>query len=150
MTSPDTRVEPAAHRVRSVSVLADHPGAASAARRAARRALVEWGLARLVDDVELVVSELVGNVVQHAKGVPGERVAVLALRTSPEWLIVEVSDQDPTPPTLPAAQLPLSDSGRGLFIVRALADATWWAPREPGGKSVLCRFDLDERPLPAL
>ncbi|WP_049578019.1 ATP-binding protein [Streptomyces sp. SBT349] len=146
MTSPDTRVEHTADRVRSVSVLADHPGAPSAARRAVRRALVEWGLAWLADDVELCVSELVGNVVLHAKGVPGERVAVLGLRSSPDWLILEVSDQDPTPPTLPAAQLPLSDSGRGLFIVHSLADATWWAPRDPGGKSVLCRFDLDRRP----
>ncbi|MDT0346677.1 ATP-binding protein [Streptomyces litchfieldiae] len=137
------RVEPAATRVRSVSLLADHPGTPSAARRTARLALQEWELSRLADDVELCVSELVGNTVQHAKGVRGERTVVLSLRCSPSWLIVEVSDEDPTPPTLPAAQLPLSDSGRGLFIVRALTDATWWAPREPRGKSVLCRFDFD-------
>ncbi|ARQ69283.1 hypothetical protein CAG99_10760 [Streptomyces marincola] len=143
MTSPDMRVEPASARVRTVSLLADHPGAPSAARRTARLALHEWGLGHLADDVELCLSELVGNAVQHAKGKRGERFVVVALRCSERWLIVEVSDQDPTPPTLPAAQLPLADSGRGLFIVRALADATWWAPRDEGGKTVLCRFDFD-------
>lgn len=79
---------------------------------------------------------------------------VLTLRAWPGWLYVEVADQDSTPPTLPAGELTdpdlagdlpealLPDSGRGLFIVRTLSDYLWWSPREGGGKSVLCRFDL--------
>lgn len=148
-----------AHRFHSITLLAEFSDTARAARRTTRETLEEWGLVHLADDVELCVSELVGNAVHHATPdaplCAGERHIAVALRAWPKWLFVEVSDEDSTPPMLPLGDLPelgesgaspdalLPEAGRGLFIVQSLADAVWWAPRRQGGKSVFCRFDLN-------
>ncbi|QMU75100.1 ATP-binding protein [Streptacidiphilus sp. PB12-B1b] len=133
---------------------------ARAAREFVRTALTNWGLGRLCDDVQLCVSELVGNAVHHS--IPDSRTrplssdctVVLTLRAWPGWLFVDVADEDSSPPTLPigdtfgpdfAQDLPealLPDHGRGLHIVHSLTDYLWWVPRDEGGKSVFCRFDL--------
>ncbi|MBW1596901.1 ATP-binding protein [Streptomyces sp. JJ38] len=147
-------------RFRSVQLSAHSPDTGCVARRVAREVSRDWGMARLADDVELCVSELVGNAVHHAtpdggftdRG--GSRRVAVAFRAWPRWLFVEVADEDPKPPMMPVGDLLspdlsglalddlLQDSGRGLFLVQTLADAVWWAPRETGGKSVFCRFDL--------
>ncbi|MEU6080115.1 ATP-binding protein [Streptomyces sp. NPDC047108] len=152
-----------AQRFRAVTLLSDAPDSARAARRMAIDVLRDWALPVSADDVALCVSELVGNSIHHA--VPdiwlarpgGARRIAVAFRAWPKWLFVEVGDEDSTPPSLPAGEfhdpelsegLPealLPDSGRGLAIVQSLADTVWWAPREPGGKSVFCRFGLDTR-----
>lgn len=84
----------------------------------------------------------------------GERHIAVAFRAWTHWLFIEVSDEDSTPPMLPVGELlepdlsclesdhALHDSGRGLFLVQSIADAVWWAPRDAGGKSVVCRFDV--------
>lgn len=41
------------------------------------------------------------------------------------------------------AEAVLPDSGRGLMIIQRVAAALWWAPKDGGGKTVWCRFDLD-------
>jgi len=147
-------------RVGSLSLEVDSPDSAHAARQMTRIALSAWGLSKLIDDAQVCVSELIGNVFQHA--IPDSRFGwpppahmfVLTLRAWPGWLFVEVADEDSSPPTLPAGEvfaaelatdLPealLPDRGRGLHIVRSLADYLWWTPRDEGGKSVFCRFDL--------
>jgi anti-sigma regulatory factor (Ser/Thr protein kinase) len=152
-----------ADRFRAITLLAESPDSARVARRMAADVLRDWGLELPADDVALCVSELVGNAGHHA--VPdtglaepgGMRRVAIAFRAWPKWLFMEVGDEDSTPPTLPegefldpelSGELPealLSNSGRGLAIVQSLADAVWWAPRESGGKSVFCRFDLAER-----
>ncbi|MEU4888791.1 MULTISPECIES: ATP-binding protein [Streptomyces] len=93
----------------------------------------------------------------HGPAGGGHHEIGVTLRAWPEWLFLEVTDGDPRPPAPPAAQVsphelpaalpgfPLADRGRGLFLVNTLADATWWAPRARGGKSVFCRFDLTDR-----
>ncbi|WOX23303.1 ATP-binding protein [Streptomyces solicathayae] len=151
-------------RFRALTLLASAQDTPRTARRMAVGTLKCWELGGLAEDVELCVSELVGNVVLHAITdrrplEPGQRpVITLTLRSWPRWLFVEVADEDPDPPTLPlgdgfgpdlAEDLPealLPDHGRGLHIVRTLADCVWWAPGENGGKSVVCRFDLDGGP----
>ena len=164
---------PAAARVRSGGVLLEAPvrfgslsltvdaeGTGHAAREMVRVTLTAWELGWLCDDVQLCVSELVGNVVLHSvpddrRGWPAsERMLTLTLRAWPGWLFAEVGDADSSAPTLPsgdgfgpdlAEDLPealLPDHGRGLHLVRSLSDHVWWAPRDEGGKSVLCRFDL--------
>ncbi|MTE20044.1 ATP-binding protein [Streptomyces sp. TRM43335] len=164
-TAGRTPLEPAslsaAERFRAVVLDANSPDTARIARRTAAEVLRDWGLCHLVDNVTLCVSELVGNAVHHAipdgwqDGLGGERHLSVAFRAWPKWLFVEVCDQDSTPPMLPVGDLltPLSsaaspemtlpDNGRGLLIVQNLSDATWWAPRDTGGKSVFCRFDLN-------
>ncbi|MET8680928.1 ATP-binding protein [Streptomyces sp. NPDC004647] len=159
----ETSAGSTAEHFRAVTLLADSPDSAHVARRMAVDVLRDWEVTLAADDVLLCVSELVGNAVHHA--VPdrwlarpgGARRVAIAFRAWPKWFFVEVGDEDSTPPTLPFGEfydpdlsgvLPevlLPDSGRGLFIVQSLADAVWWAPRESGGKSVFCRFDLGGR-----
>ncbi|MDH2391921.1 ATP-binding protein [Streptomyces sp. HNM0663] len=154
------RVSPL-EKYRAMTLFAESSDTAHAARNMAREALQDWGLPQLVDDVRLVVSELVDNVVHHS--VPdsvrarpgGSRRVDVSLRKWPKWLFVGVADEDSSPPVSPTGEifmphlvgdLPeavLPDSGRGLLIVQRLADALWWAPEEGGGKTVFCRFDLD-------
>ena len=83
----------------------------------------------------------------------------VTLRLWPGWLLVDVGDDDRTPPTLPegepftpeiAGELPealLPDSGRGLGIVRYLSDFVWWAPRD---EAECCLVHLGGRSIPTL
>ncbi|MFI2715214.1 ATP-binding protein [Streptomyces collinus] len=115
----------------------------------------------LIYDARLAVSELVGNVVNHAvpdrgKAHPGgcRRIDV-AFKLYPKWLFIGVTDEDSTPPLLPMgdvyspelmadiSEAVLPDSGRGLLIAQRVATAVWWTPGERGGKTVWCRFDLN-------
>ncbi|MEO3754244.1 ATP-binding protein [Streptomyces sp. B6B3] len=116
------------------------------ARRTARRIVGDWCLPLSADDVELAVSELVGNAVHHAaRNAPRGRVTVV-FRAWSRWLLVEVADESPVPPAFPVGsalspQPPgLAEGGRGLYLVGCLADGVWWSARESGGKSVFCRF----------
>jgi hypothetical protein len=148
-----------ADRFRELTLPVDSTDTGHAAREMVALTLEGWGLRRLVDDVQCCVSELVGNVKAHT--IPDEPsplrrpVLTVTLRLWPGWLLVDVADEDSTPPTLPpgepfepelAHELPealVPDSGRGLDIVRTLADFVWWAPRAAApGKHVFCRFAL--------
>lgn len=112
-------------------------------------------------DARLVVSELVGNVVNHA--VPDSRRAhpgglrriEVTFKRYPRWLFIGVTDEDSTPPLLPMgdfyspelmtelSEAILPDNGRGLMLAQRMASAVWWTPEQQGGKTVWCRFDLD-------
>ncbi|MFG1668465.1 ATP-binding protein [Streptomyces sp. Y7] len=115
----------------------------------------------LVYDARLVVSELVGNVVNHAlpdghlSRPGGCRRIDVTYKLYPKWLFIGVRDEDSTPPLLPQGdaispelvgeltEAVVPDSGRGLMIAQRMAAAVWWTPEEGGGKTVWCRFDLD-------
>lgn len=153
----------AAERFLSVTLVADSPDTCCVARRMAREVARDWQLpvsAARVDDMQIAVSELVGNSVHHSTpdgrlaSFGGERYVMVAFRAWSRWLFIEVADEDATPPMLPVgdplapalSSTPVNDmldeSGRGLFLVQYLADAVWWSPRDIGGKSVFYRFDL--------
>ncbi|MBW1601913.1 ATP-binding protein [Streptomyces sp. JJ66] len=152
-----------AERFRSITLVADSTDTAQVARRTGSEVVRDWALPVCADDVELCVSELVGNAVHHATPDGrmtsfGEvRLVAVVFRAWSRWLFVEVADQDSTPPMLPVGDLlvpdlsrletddMLPDHGRGLFLVQSLASAVWWSPRDEGGKSVFCRFDLDDK-----
>ncbi|WP_431782785.1 ATP-binding protein [Streptomyces chumphonensis] len=154
-------------RFRSITLVADSTDTARVARRAGREMVRDWALPVCAEDVELCVSELVGNAVHHATpngrmtAFGGERLVAVVFLAWSRWLFVEVADQDSTPPILPVGDLlvpdlsrletddVLPDGGRGLFLVQTLASAVWWAPRDEGGKSVFCRFDLEDGGTPA-
>jgi anti-sigma regulatory factor (Ser/Thr protein kinase) len=154
--------DPANGHFRSLTVYAESPDCARAARDVVGSYLKTWGLSHAVDAAQLVVSELVGNVVHHA--VPddhltrpgaGRRIDV-TLMTWPEVLVLGVADEDSTPPDLPPGDFVspelagdfiealLPDRGRGLLIAQRLAESVWWSPGIRGGKTVWCRFDLDQ------
>lgn len=101
------------------------PGSISDARAFSRAFVVERVPEDLVATVELVVSELCTNAVEHtASGDEGGHF-VLELETHPEHVRVSVVDLGaPTPPAIsdePASADAVS--GRGLLIVAAVSKA---------------------------
>lgn len=92
--------------------------------------LTEWGCHHLLEVGALLTSELVTNVVLHARTPARLSVAV----TPAQVLRIEVYDQAadrPPRPTLPGT----STQGRGLALVAALA-SRWGVERHDGGKTV--------------
>jgi anti-sigma regulatory factor (Ser/Thr protein kinase) len=109
-----------------------------AAREFTREALVDWGCTSRADDVLLCVSELTTNALLH--GVPPGHGFLLQLsRDAGRVLRVEVHDIGDRRPRLPtlsngecAPESDEAESGRGLFLVDALADKWDVGERTPG------------------
>ncbi|MFI1889023.1 ATP-binding protein [Streptomyces jumonjinensis] len=117
-------------------------------RRIVRAHLNQWGIGvGITETAELLVSELVANTLQHGTDTSGEfRVHVWC---AGQCVRMEVGNGGPlnpdprpaVPPTIDAADL--SESGRGLTLVDALADdwgispdgaLTWCVLAIPGGE----------------
>jgi hypothetical protein len=107
-------------------------------------ALGGWGLSPLIEDAELVVGELTGNVVRAATGPDGKprydqagRLPVLWLRllSDRERAYLEVWDTIPADLGAPAVRHagPDDESGRGLEIVAALS--LDWGWEHAGGRA---------------
>jgi anti-sigma regulatory factor (Ser/Thr protein kinase) len=121
-----------------------------AARLVALETLADWQLDLMADDVALCMSELMANALTHARA-PIDRLmpdkVVLGLRHFPgTCLFVEVGDCDSNAPRFPSEadddlESMLAVDGRGLLIVRELADDLWWRRRGTGGKYVYARLD---------
>jgi anti-sigma regulatory factor (Ser/Thr protein kinase) len=94
----------------------------------ARQFVIEHGEGldlELIEDAELLVSELVTNAIRHGR--PSIRMLV---RREPPGIGVEVHDQGPGDPVLPAGEpMPDQRSGRGLRMVAVIASA--WGVRRP-------------------
>ncbi|MGQ4268592.1 ATP-binding protein [Nocardiopsis changdeensis] len=109
----------------------------------------------VIDNAELVVSELVTNSVeangltmQTPVGEIGSRnLFTLHLAASPTHLYIEVTDRAPGDPT-PRYQDDDAESGRGLFLVEALCERWGVTPHQPIGKTVWCVLSL-RPPAPA-
>jgi anti-sigma regulatory factor (Ser/Thr protein kinase) len=103
--------------------LPNRPESAAAARRFAASVAVGWDLVHLVDTVQLLLSELVGNATRHAADPadpPGSRLRLLMLREG-DRLRAEVHDPSRCLPRLRHAG-ENDESGRGYFLVVTLAD----------------------------
>ena len=141
-TSADTRgaVDPADFVRTAVFRLDPVPESAGRARRAARTMLTDWGLEHLVEDVDLVVSELVTNALLHGGDGPAGAAAPIRLELdlSEGRLTCRVVDASPLPPT-PEEATETAESGRGLILVEALA-AEWGWQDLPDGKAVWAVF----------
>ncbi|MEU1088686.1 ATP-binding protein [Streptomyces sp. NPDC005892] len=82
-----------------------------------------------------VVNELITNVLQHtASDTDGCQMASLLLQKVPDGVTAVVRDQDPCLPVYASPDL-LAEEGRGLLLLRALADDTSVSVT-PGGKDV--------------
>ncbi|WP_256090573.1 ATP-binding SpoIIE family protein phosphatase, partial [Actinacidiphila rubida] len=108
----------------------------ASARRLTRRQLSAWGLERLSDTAELLVSELVTNAIRAAS----YEVELRLMRVGK--LLVEVSDDNHNLPQLQRAEADDTE-GRGLALVSHLS-RRWGTSRKAVGKVVW--FEL---PLPA-
>jgi anti-sigma regulatory factor (Ser/Thr protein kinase) len=107
------------------------------ARQATHEALAAWQVAHLEETAVLLVSELVTNVIRHAR--TDGTALVLRLETAGSWLRIEVHDADPRMP-LPRTPGELDGSGFGLVLLEALADK--WGVREATiGKAVWAELD---------
>ena len=116
--------------------LPEEPVAAGQARDHVREQLAAWRLDdELTMTTELLASELVGNVVRHAKG--PLRLRLLRSRT----LICEVSDGSLTTPHIRHSSA-TDEGGRGLQLVAALAQR-WGTRYTADGKSI-----WTEQPIP--
>jgi serine phosphatase RsbU (regulator of sigma subunit)/PAS domain-containing protein len=116
--------------------LPEDPRAAGAARRHVRDQLAAWRLEELTTTTELVVSELVANVVRHARGPYRLRL----LRS--ESLVCEVFDGSLTTPR-PRRAAWTDEGGRGLQLIAALCDR-WGTRNVTTGKVI-----WTEQSLPA-
>ena len=116
-------------------VLPADPSSAGAARRFVRHTLEEWGLDRLEEACTLLVSELVTNVVLHAR----TRCEV-RLRREGSGVRVDVVDDNPQ---LPSAKRHDADAatGRGLQLVERLAHR-WGSSPAPDGDGKVVWFSL--------
>lgn len=121
---------------RSVTRLPSDPSAVPTARRFASQAVSSYGgNAEMLDKTRLLVTELTTNAVMHAHS-----PIRLSIEPRPNAMRVEVRDDDPAPlqpPCKPAAE---ATSGRGLWLVSALA-RSWGVNRNERGKTVW--FEVD-------
>ena len=106
------------------------PAVLSSARAFAAHRLRALDLTELTDDVELLLTELMTNVIIHAR-TPFE----VRVEPNGDGVRVEVLDGNPTMP-VPGTLAREALSGRGLTLVQSLS-ARWGAqPNEGGGKTV--------------
>lgn len=109
------------------------------ARKHARLVTEKWGLPKLADDVELVVSELVTNAVEatlktwHNGGASPVPVR-LWLASDLEAILIQVWDSSPDMPIRRKAAMD-DERGRGLLLVGNLCRA-WGTYRKGIGKAV--------------
>ncbi|MFG3439208.1 ATP-binding protein [Nonomuraea sp. NPDC047897] len=109
--------------------LARTPSALRRARRVTRHKLACWGAADQSDVVELLVSELVANAMEHARG-----TIRLTISMEDGLLRCEVEDDAPELPRMRQARLE-DETGRGLQLVDMLS-CCWGADHTAHGKVV--------------
>ncbi|WP_308043528.1 ATP-binding protein [Streptomyces olivaceus] len=125
------------HRHRSVLPFRAVPAEIRLLRQAAAAQLVRWGVPHVVEETELVVTELATNVIKHVgEGV----VATLVLEWEGERLRVEVHDKSHAVPSLSAAHCD-DECGRGLHMLAAVT-VDWGTVLTVVGKSVWCEIAL--------
>jgi anti-sigma regulatory factor (Ser/Thr protein kinase) len=139
----------------SFLTLAAVPAAVGYSRELVRLGLERWGLTALLEDAELIVSELATNAVKvagppdrdanwsEAEKVAAIHVRLLLFRTS---IVIEVWDGEPTAP-MPQDVTGDQESGRGLAIVTALSAKWSWFRAPHGGKVVWAELAIPQRPL---
>jgi anti-sigma regulatory factor (Ser/Thr protein kinase) len=123
-------------------VLADvapEPERVAHVRRQAHRVLQSWALDEVAWAVELLLTELAGNVVRHAR-TPYD----VTMSFDQHTLRVSVRDDSRTPPRPRVHVSPTESEGRGLLLVERLA--TRWGS-EPDGHGKAVWFELLS-PLP--
>lgn len=106
------------------------PASARLARRLVERTCHEWGIPGMAAEAVVVASELIENMVYHARSDGWLR---LDLRGS--MLTIAVADADPRPPRLRAPGLPTA-GGRGLVLVNKLSRTWGTSSQLSGGKVV--------------
>jgi anti-sigma regulatory factor (Ser/Thr protein kinase) len=154
MTSLPTSQTPVTVRV-FTQRFSSTPLGARLARHLALAQLHNWDIphgSSLSDTVAVIVAELAANAVTHGR-VPGRDFELGLAHTPGVLLRIEVSDtlakHRPPGPEDVTAPPPLDESGRGLFLVDALADRWEVRDRMSRGAALLgktIRAELDLAP----
>jgi anti-sigma regulatory factor (Ser/Thr protein kinase) len=147
-TAPEGQRASATDRCQTVMrgtelTLASLPDAPSCGRLLVRRYLSAWGIAHMIDEAQLVMSELLTNAVKASAEFTTIQIR-LAVLTGGMSLLIEVRDCNPEPPVLKDASGD-NEGGRGLMIVDALCER--WGCYHPahGSKAVWAELLI---PLP--
>lgn len=106
----------------------------AAARAHVREICRIWRVRKATDALELIVSELTTNAVVHASG----ETITLTLLYDGERVWAVVTDKGPSRPVQPQNAAADAESGRGLDIVGAYADAVGVVPEERGTRVWAC------------
>lgn len=116
------------------------PGAVPCARLHTRQLLWEWGFKEVIDDAELLVSELVTNALSATATMRQALPIRLWLLSNNVRVVVSAWDGNPHPPVRVNVGND-AESGRGLVLVEALSDRWgWYAHKSLGGKIVWCEL----------
>ncbi|MGV9351207.1 ATP-binding SpoIIE family protein phosphatase [Streptomyces spiralis] len=128
-------------RIAQTSVGRHHLQGVAHVRQFLRDQLHQWNLDTVLDEMEVLVSEVVTNALIHAHS-----EVDLRLRALPDRIRVDVRDSDPHPP-VPTSIISTSEanqeaeSGRGLLIVDALATA-WGSSPVGRGKNTWFEYRI--------
>jgi serine phosphatase RsbU (regulator of sigma subunit)/anti-sigma regulatory factor (Ser/Thr protein kinase) len=131
-----SRVHPLPADRSAAWLLPGEPRQVAHCRRLVRDTLAAWELSALTETVELLVSELVTNAIQHAGG-----ELRLRLQRNETGLLCEVCDRTRTPPELQELSA-TAERGRGILLVNELS-RKWGHRRTATGKIVWFSIDLD-------
>lgn len=115
------------------------PASAAKARRWSEERAARAGVVEVSDTLGLLVSELVSNVVLHAR-TPCD----LSISRAGSRLRVEVRDGSSRLPRVIGKPDPFALSGRGMLLVDALSDAHGAESLDGGGKLVWFELALPE------
>ena len=127
----------------AVRSLGAHPRPVRAARDFAAATLRRWDAAERAEDVAVVVSELVTNALRYGLPESGHvqaagRVRFGLVQPGP-CVVCAVADPSRTAPVVQETDV-LAESGRGLHVVGALADAWGYTAPSDAGKAVWAMF----------
>lgn len=121
--------------------LAPTPQSVAAARRWCLAVADRAGLPEVAETLELLVSELVSNVVLHAR-----TACALSVHRTGDRLRVEVRDGSDRLPGATIQTDPLAVSGRGMVLIDALSLAHGAQALVGGGKLVWFELAAPEAP----
>jgi anti-sigma regulatory factor (Ser/Thr protein kinase) len=99
--------------------LASLPDAPSHGRLLVQRSLRSWGIAHMIEEAQLVTSELLTNAVKASAELTTIQIRLVVIEGTS--LLIEVRDGNPEPPMLKDAASD-NEGGRGLMIVDALCE----------------------------
>jgi anti-sigma regulatory factor (Ser/Thr protein kinase) len=85
-----------------------------------------------VRDIELIISELVTNAINHTPSGEAGSLVTLRIRAKTGWARIEISDLGSTSWSTPTPRDIANERGRGLVIVNSLADRAGHGPADGG------------------
>jgi hypothetical protein len=145
-------------KVTSTLVLVATPNAASLTRALVRLVLTQWGLRDVVDDAELVASELATNAVQataeeepglYVNGIKPPPLLGVQVTLFESFMVIGVWDRSLRVPEAVSASA-VDEHGRGLVIVETLSARWGWDTVHPysghRGKVVWAELTLPHAP----